>query len=57
VRGEDPQHEPNPWPPGEYVDEDQQAATKRFIEEARTLAARRVRGMLDWLDDERSGDE
>jgi len=57
VRGEDPQHEPNPWPPGEYVDEDQQAATKRFVEEALTLAARRARGMLEWLDDERSRDD
>ena len=32
-----------PWPPGEFVDDEQQEATKRFVEEALTLAERRAR--------------
>lgn len=35
------------WPPGEYVDEEQQALTRRFIEEARTFAERRERAAAD----------
>jgi hypothetical protein len=31
-----------PWPPGQFMDEEIEADTKRFVEEARELARRRT---------------
>jgi hypothetical protein len=31
-----------PWPPGQFMDAEIEADTKRFVEEARELARRRV---------------
>jgi hypothetical protein len=42
VREERPEENEDEWPPGEFLDEDQQEDTKRFVEAARRLARRRA---------------
>ena len=44
-----------PWPPGDFLDEELEAGTRRFVEEARELARRRSEER-PW-DEELAGDD
>ncbi len=41
MEANDPDVCSGPWPPGDFMDEELEAGTKRFVEHARELARRR----------------
>ena len=42
MEANDSEDDSGPWPPGDFMDEELEEGTKRFIEDARKLARRRA---------------